>query len=723
MNKSDIGMHKSKNVYRSGFALIGALFAVLIIALLVTIASSVSVGNMRNARDNVKTYQAQLAAEAGLDHAVYKVWHEVWNGASTTQRNINNYKTRLANSGIQNNTPSNSNPIAITIPSQNLYGGAAYTVSIVRQDPNSSTVSFTVTSTGTLADGTKRTIVQTLSTGGKRFRGFDYALLTNNANCVFCHARIRSMSALGASPSASNPWQRAKVASLESLEIRPTSANTIVAGTIYTRGTFRQSSGTLTATQLASSTVKSYSNGTSDIITSTTQQNLAARDCTTVAACTANANAYLAYPTTARVESDFAGTWPDGELPDEFPTVVPDSDNNRVISNTEWQEAVTKSLSDLDPDNPPGSITGGIKNTGLTGVTAWPGSGNTSTLSSGSTGNVILDGTTTPLNIEGTVYIDGDVVIRGRVKGSGKIVARGNVYVLGDVTYACGTTSPYTCSDSDYTNPDNLPEFALAAIGNVAVGDFLTPQDGNHLNDASVDTGCVTYTSRSGCNKQTYIMREMTIFNRNELNKALANPSYIPRFYKLTPNQPVYIWSSATGEGSESYNNSNIFPLTSGFPTSATTFMGVSRSAAQLQAVYNRAVFSTVATKENWITPTNMKKLWNDGVERNSTRASRALRTDGLLYSANAVFALARRKIRNASGTAITSKLNGQWDLRGALVASDTGVLTPGASNSNGLDLTRPAALSIYYDERMRDFLRVNNNNQMVLVRSDWKLE
>jgi hypothetical protein len=151
--------------------------------------------------------------------------------------------------------------------------------------------------------------------------------------------------------------------------------------------------------------------------------------------------------------------------------------------------------------------------------------------------------------------------------------------------------------------------------------------------------------------------------------------------------------------------------------------MGVSRSAAQLQAVYNRAVFSTVATNENWITPTNMKKLWNDGVERNSTRASRALRTDGLLYSANAVFALARRSIRNASGTATTSKLNGQWDLRGALVASDTGVLTPGPVGANGLDLTKQAALSIYYDERMRDFLRVNNNNQMVLVRSDWKLE
>lgn len=710
----------------SGFALVGALFAIVIIALLITIASTTSVANMRNARDNISTYQAQLAAEAGLEHAVYRVWHEVWNGTAATQRTLANYKTRLLTQGLINNPLSGTNLIKVTLPKQSLPSGATYDVSIVRQDPNSSTVSFTVTSVGKYADGTERKLVQTLSTSGKRFKGFDYALLTNNANCVFCHARIRSMDALsGTAPNASNPWQRAKVASLESLEIRPGSANTLVAGTIYTRGAFRQSSGVLSNTQLASSTVKSYINGTSDLITGTTLQNLGAKDCTTVTACTANANAYLKYPTTTRVESDFGGSWPDGELPDEFPTVVPDSDGNRVISNAEWQDAVTKSITDLDPDNPPGSITGGRKNLGLSGVSSWPTSGNQTTLSSGVKGNVILDGTSTPLNIEGTVYIDGDVVIRGRIKGSGKIVARGNVYVMGDVTYACGESAPYTCN---YADPDQLPEFALAAIGNVVMGDYLTPRSNKHLDDKVIDTGCEVNdpspsTGRSACTVMSYTMREMTIFNRGELYKALANPSYIPRFYKLTANQPVYIYNSVTGEGNDSYSSAEKLILSAIPQTANKTINGVSYTPAQIQAVYNRAVFSTVATNDNWISPTNMKKLWNDGVERNTARVSGPLRTDGLLYSANAVFALARRTIKNSSGSNLTSKLNGQWDLRGALVASDTGVLTPGPKNAKGLDPNKNAALSIFYDERMRDFLKINTANQLALMRSDWKLQ
>jgi hypothetical protein len=94
-------------------------------------------------------------------------------------------------------------------------------------------------------------------------------------------------------------------------------------------------------------------------------------------------------------------------------------------------------------------------------------------------------------------------------------------------------------------------------------------------------------------------------------------------------------------------------------------------------------------------------------------------RFDGLLYSANGIFSI----IRNTLNPSVTSKTKGSWDLRGALVAADTGVLTPGSANRNevgGLDPTKSAALSIFYDQRMAQFFTIRDFVKM--YRSDWKV-
>ena len=58
----------------------------------------------------------------------------------------------------------------------------------------------------------------------------------------------------------------------------------------------------------------------------------------------------------------------------------------------------------------------------------------------GIAGNLFLIGTdTNPIEIEGTVYVDGDLVIQGPIVpgNRGVFIVRKNIYIVGDVVYDC----------------------------------------------------------------------------------------------------------------------------------------------------------------------------------------------------------------------------------------------------------------------------------------------
>jgi hypothetical protein len=68
---------------------------------------------------------------------------------------------------------------------------------------------------------------------------------------------------------------------------------------------------------------------------------------------------------------------------------------------------------------------------------------------------VYLDGTTTPITINGTVVVHGDVVIKGQIQGQGTLYVGGNLYMAGDVTYVDGpnfSTPPASMSPEDRDN-------------------------------------------------------------------------------------------------------------------------------------------------------------------------------------------------------------------------------------------------------------------------------
>jgi len=89
-------------------------------------------------------------------------------------------------------------------------------------------------------------------------------------------------------------------------------------------------------------------------------------------------------------------------------------------------------------------------------------------------GTLILDGTVTPIKIEGPVVVRGDVIIKGTVTGQGTIYAGRNVHIVGDVIAS---------NPPSWTKPDNNPGataytnstadlVCLAAKGNVILGDY-----------------------------------------------------------------------------------------------------------------------------------------------------------------------------------------------------------------------------------------------------------
>jgi len=99
-------------------------------------------------------------------------------------------------------------------------------------------------------------------------------------------------------------------------------------------------------------------------------------------------------------------------------------------------------------------------------------------------GSVILIGTLKyPIEIDGPVFIGGDVVIRGFVKGQGTIYAGRNIHIIGDISYLNAPSWPH--GTTELTMPAYAPEevrksnatrdlLGLYARGNIIIGDYTS---------------------------------------------------------------------------------------------------------------------------------------------------------------------------------------------------------------------------------------------------------
>ena len=90
---------------------------------------------------------------------------------------------------------------------------------------------------------------------------------------------------------------------------------------------------------------------------------------------------------------------------------------------------------------------------------------------------LVLDGTASPITIEGAVVVRGDVIIRGRVSGQGTIYAGRNMHITGNLDYVNPPAWPKPDASPEQTADANRTKdlLVLGAKGNIVVGDYTSP--------------------------------------------------------------------------------------------------------------------------------------------------------------------------------------------------------------------------------------------------------
>jgi hypothetical protein len=384
----------------------------------------------------------------------------------------------------------------------------------------------------------------------------------------------------------------------------------------------------------------------------------------------------------------------DGSLPSSFPPPIPDENGNRMVDGTEFADASSDAT---------GSLSSGVLYEVAKGTTysgKLPTSSNSSGISGTDTKNVMAIGTAkNPLVIDGTVAIDGDVIIQGVVKGNGTILASGNIYVLGDLVYADGTDASGSrtfgvAADGTTTG------LALAAGGNVVVGDYIDDKSGNMV-------------SGDGKGAFNFTMSEITIFNRGEwsktqtqlpdskgklVNNPLYVPNYKPRYYVMGNGDPVFVYNKLGSAKSP----------TIWFDAATQTWKGQEHPSAYDSTLstykpgtsdYDKATIITLGSGANWLSESTLKGFWG---QTDKLHASGPMEVDGLLYTNNSAWTLVRD----------TSIYKGKLTLNGAMVAADTGVLVI-QSSGTGLQLN--------YDKRQADKLHLHDTTGPVtMTRALW---
>ena len=755
---------------QQGVALVSSLIFLVISVVFVGTALIVSSSNKRLASDNLNTTKAQLAAEASIERFIYEIWY-----SETVQEAAKDYETRdliafrkgLDELGIldggQNDQAYQFGPeVAYSESSEE----TSYHLKVRRVDLGSSRTLLRVDALGWVGPAenpvAQRRITEDLAIQPPDLPGF--ALLTNNANCIFCHTTVSSLDvAYDKDGSRVNfakfqgdkayreahllGKDRVKIGALESLETHRAEIDSWVTGTIYTRG--KTNIYDLNADLYMTPYMENSSKLSDDALT----KNVEETDCSE--ACTEkNQLFYTSYPLEHQNP-------PDGELPDRFPLPVEDSNDNRLIDDSEWGRAIALS-------EKLGALKGGEKTLYQTGLSPQDKNGtvllSSTDSSEGIDGNLILKGTdANPLILHDDVYINGDVVISGRISGSGRIIARGNVYVVGDIRYACDEDSqdfiwnaPKTCN---YGVKQSLPQFALVAGKNMMMGPYMMQHLGTPTSSANqvypIPTDHMSKTDFSAVSQDdlnrwyrdpgywpsdqngnplrtakrndhrldaSYTMSfshaEAALFNQLEYQKAQANADYIPRYYRMREDSPVFRCISEKSVGCRYYGNTDYVDSGQDKDNLANPEL-INMTESEPEALLN-ASFVSLTPTAGWLAATSLNPVqdselfirneWAKNVE-NSGRSPTdpALQLDGILYSSNAIFTLAPSK----------SAIAGQVRVHGSIIAADTGLLVPGRNCSGKTNCT---AFSILYDSRLKNLLDIKDDKKLVQIRSSFRL-
>jgi hypothetical protein len=760
---------------RRGTALIAALMIISMLAMLGLSMLSTGLSGVRSVNGQGDDYRLQSAVESVGTLAAENLWSAYLRQQGGAAGTIDTFRNFLTASGIPNAGPGGA-PGAnegvdwlhpTNIPDDGHHHPEFDDVNVdalrvLRRDQGeASRLYMTVSAStnrghGLVTHAQNRAIQLVYTVEPAPFEGFDYGILTNNVNCIFCHSKVDTTDRIFNHDSTLyNTFAKCKVGTLESLMLRnddrPTigdfDADTLIAGTLYVRGS---------ATDQAGIPVNNWPSHSAMSCLFDSNGHLIQDDFGNI---TLNhfhpagdppqpgENLYLNYPT------DYAAM-PDGKLPPNFPPPFPD--DGGIDPNTGLPNTTGANNQKVDPDefyavamNADGTVSSGSINVSAPGQTLSAHAydqainhGNTGTLQSSTVGNVVLTGTlASPLVINGTVAINGDVVISGYVKGSGSIVASGNVYVPSDLVYFDGHSYQNGDSPGNPTGPITYgiaPDgtqnvLGLACGGNVLIGDYLKPS-------LSTNPGPTTIVTGNPDGPWNFTLAEISLFNRGEWahtqpklpgpgenhndpstwtvnNPTYLGPNYVPRYYHFGPGDVVPIYNMGDlyfDPTTQTWRGSADVPVS--WDMNLLTIADPNNASDPVLYKNGQpiAVVDQVTPTNGWVSDSAQKfELENF---KSAHAQGTPLQLDGLLYTNNAIFGIAPR------GDPV---YKGQISVNGALVCADLGMLAPGYLHPGGAD-NMPGSpyspgLRLNYDKRTKSMLNVKNPNQVVIKRTLWR--
>ncbi len=673
---------------RSGTTFVAVLVALVAIAGFSTLCLSTTTAAVKRTEEEARDRRLEMAATSAASLVAGSIWNSFMATSGGKAGTLSAFRTYLDSSNNALGMPlrdATSTTADVSIDGLSVsglprdsknttrLGGIAVTnASLVRRDASAETnLEITVTArSGDLASTSARTVRQTFTVGGGLFAGLGYALLSNNVNCIMCHARLdRTDRYYNVDSNLYGTYDRIRVGTLDALLVRLGSADSQLAGTLYVRGTITDAKGNplndLVGTSVTGNDFDSIGKLLQDSSGLMSKVDLAN---TTGSPLPAFGHLYKDYPTDPTLMTD-------GELPSSFPAPIPDLDGDKLVDKAEFDAAAAGVT---------GSVSGGTIYEVADGSTysgALPSSGNTTKVTGISDKNLILLGdSTNPIQINGTIAVDGDVVLQGTVKGNGVIVASGNIYVLGDLTYADGTVNG---SRTYGVGADGaLNGLALAAGRNLVIGDYVRASNG------SMVTG-------DGVGSFNFSMSEIALFNRTEwtrtrtklpdaggnpVDNPLYVPGYKPRYYTHGPGDPVYIQNKSS-TGKSGYYFDAATRTWKGKEHVSDYDLNYLNSYKAGSTTYDSATLIDLGPRNGWLSESTLVNFWKavDGKHQPGP-----MEIDAFLYTNNSAWALVRS----------TSAYAGQMLLNGAVVAADTGILVPG-NGGVGLQLNfdgRPGA-------------------------------
>jgi hypothetical protein len=425
MNKSL--KFKNSSHPQQGIALVTVLILLVMITGLITVSTLLALGNRGSSTDTIYATKAQNLAEAGIEKALDTVFYETYRrwvisgeGSSNVKFDVcafkkwltgnwgaSSYSTQKKTSDIENNNasctynngvaskPNNSsagvdaavlpallNNTEVSLPSFSVDDpNQSVNVTVKRVDSGDS-INLTIVSNSVINNGTKelagKKLTRTLQLAGSPFPGDEYAMLTNDINCSFCHLQVDNMTRAYADPLAAEnvgkTFKRIKLGALSAINFDFTSSatnDTLIAGTVYSRGTSAPTAGlNVHFAPWASATepglIKPAASKSIAAAISTTKYTAAVAGATYDPA--VNFQESLAINATAAGAKKMGklyynypqGSGIDGILPEKFPSIIKDTDGDKLISDAEWDNHIVGGDSgSLVPSN--GAVIYGVK--------------------------------------------------------------------------------------------------------------------------------------------------------------------------------------------------------------------------------------------------------------------------------------------------------------------------------------------------------------------------